>query len=206
MRVERAFNIHVVTRPYATPTFRLPEQEELIDIFRAPRSERDRHLRLLRAADVSMLRARLNPAIVDRGTDMQRTHGARVRQTSLDGQTRLELDVSVDPAGATLSVAGPVVSIRSTRGAPIRFTVQVTTDAPSLTPLARGEISTPASCASSQRATRIRPFPARQCSRRRLARRTLSSLEREARMSSAELERESSWQSCRTTRRISAVI
>jgi hypothetical protein len=142
MRVERDLQYsgrHL--QPYATPTFRLPEQEELIDnLARLPAAERDRHLRMLRASDVSMLRARLNPVIVDRGTDMRRSRGAMVMQTSLDGQTHLKLDLSVDPANATLSVVGPVVSIRATRGAPIRFTVQVSTDGPSLTPLARGEI------------------------------------------------------------------
>jgi hypothetical protein len=142
MRVERDLQYssrHL--QPYGAPTFRLPEQEELIEnLAKLPAAERDRHLRMLRASDASMLRARLNPVIVARGTNMRASRGARVMQTALDGQTRLELDVSVDPANATLTVAGPVVSIRAARGSSIRFTVQVSTDAPSLTPLSRGEI------------------------------------------------------------------
>jgi hypothetical protein len=142
MRVERDLQYsgrHL--QPYATPTFRLPEQEELIDnLARLPDAERDLQLRMLRASDVSVLRTRLNPMLVDRGTDMRKTRGAMVMQTSLDGQTHLKLDLAVDPATATLAVAGGVVSIRSTRGGPIRFTVQVSTDGPSLTPLSRREI------------------------------------------------------------------
>jgi hypothetical protein len=145
MRVER--DLQYSSRhlePYATPTFRLPEQEELIEnLGQLPAAERDRQLRMLRARDVSMLRARLNPVIVPRGATMRAGPGARVSQIALDGQTRLELDLSVDPANATITVAGPVVSIRATRGAPVRFTVQVTTDAPSLTPLSRTEIFNP---------------------------------------------------------------
>ncbi|HYN82558.1 MAG TPA: hypothetical protein VES88_13740 [Gemmatimonadaceae bacterium] len=142
MRVERDLQYsgrHL--EPYSTPTFRLPEQEELIEnLEQLPAAERDRQLRMLRARDVSMPRARLNPVIVARGATMRAGPGARVSQTALDGQTRLELDLSIDPANATITVAGPVVSIRATRGAPIRFTVQVSTDAPSLTPLSRTEI------------------------------------------------------------------
>ncbi|MDP9179515.1 MAG: hypothetical protein M3O61_17720, partial [Gemmatimonadota bacterium] len=145
MRVERDLQYsgrHL--QPYATPTFRLPEQEELIEnLAQLPSAERDRHFRMLRVRDVSMLRARLHPVIVARGATMRSSPGARVSQTALDGQTRLELDLSVDPSNATLTVAGPVVSIHATRGAPIRFTVQVSTDAPSLTPLSRTEIFNP---------------------------------------------------------------
>jgi hypothetical protein len=142
MRVERDLQYsgrHL--QPYGTPTFRLPEQEELIEnLSQVPAAERDLQLRMLRASDVAMLRARLNPPVVDRGTDMRKTRGAMVMQTALDGQTHLKLDLSVDPANATLAVAGGVISIRATRGAPIRFTVQVSTDGPTLTPLSRGEI------------------------------------------------------------------
>src|SRR5687767_1743200 len=92
MRVER--DLQYSSRhlePYATPTFRLPEQEELIEnLGQLPAAERDRQLRMLRARDVSMLRARLNPVIVPRGATMRAGPGARVSQTSLDGQTRLE--------------------------------------------------------------------------------------------------------------------
>jgi hypothetical protein len=142
MRVERDLQYsgrHL--EPYGSPTFRLPEQEELIEnLERLPPAERDRHLRMLNATGVSMLRARLQPVIVPFGTDMRARNGVMVTQGSLDRRTHLQLDLSVEPANATLTVAGPVVSIRSMGRGPIRFTVSVTTDAPALNPLSRAEI------------------------------------------------------------------
>ena len=37
-------------------------------------------------------------------------------QPSLDGQTTLELELSVEPNAATLAVAGPAISIRALNG------------------------------------------------------------------------------------------
>ncbi|HLE57728.1 MAG TPA: hypothetical protein VJB15_11650 [Rhodothermia bacterium] len=142
MRVERDLQYsgrHL--EAFAAPTFRLPEQEEMIDnLERLPPAERDRQLRMLDARDASMLRARLQPVINPVGTDMRASRGVTVTQSSLDGRTHLQLDVSVEPSSATLTVAGPLISIRAVRPGPIRFTVAVTTVAPTLTPLSRGEI------------------------------------------------------------------
>lgn len=142
MRVERDLQYslrHI--QPFGAPTFRLPEQEALIaNLEQLAAAERDRQLRMLRATDVSMLRARLQPSIVPRGTNMRASRGVTVTQTSLDGQTHLQLEMSVDPSNATLTSTGPVVTIRAVRGGPTRFTVHVTTDAPSLTPLSRTQI------------------------------------------------------------------
>ena len=142
MRVERDLQYSDRHRqPFSSPTFRLPEQEELIaNLERLEPGERARQLQALHARDVAELRERLQPALVPRGTDMRASRGVTVRQASLDAQTNLELDLSVEPKDATLTVAGPVVSIRSVRGGPVRFTVRVSTDAPSLTPLSRNEI------------------------------------------------------------------
>jgi hypothetical protein len=141
MRVERDLvysGRHL--EPFGSPTFRLPEQEELIDnLGRLDPAERDRHLRLLHARDIGELRRRLQLALVPRGTDMRASSGVTVTQPSLDAQTNLRLELLV-PGAAALTIAGPVVSARSLRGGPTRFTVRVTTDAPSLTPLSRGEI------------------------------------------------------------------
>ncbi|HEY3257583.1 MAG TPA: hypothetical protein VGJ64_01905, partial [Gemmatimonadaceae bacterium] len=142
MRVERDLQYsgrHL--QPFSSPTFRLPEQEELIaNLERLEPGERGRQLQALHARDVAELRARLQTALIPRGIDMRARRGVTVRQASLDAQTNLELDLSVEPKGATLTVAGPVVSIQAVRGGPVRFTVRVTTDAPSLTPLSRSEI------------------------------------------------------------------
>ena len=127
--------------PFATPTFRLPEQEQLIDNFgRLDPAERDRQLRFLHARDIGELRGRLYAAVVPRGTDMRASTAITVTQPSLDAQTNLRLELSVVPSAAALTIADPAVSVRSLRGGPIRFTVRVTTDAPSLAPLSRGEI------------------------------------------------------------------
>jgi len=127
--------------PFASPTFRLPEQEEMIgNLDRLDPAERDVELRMLHAANVSALRARLQTVIVPGGADLRAPRQVTVTQASLDGQTNQQLEIGVDPAVAALNVTGPVVSIRALRGAPTRFTVRVTTDAPSLTSLFRGEI------------------------------------------------------------------
>jgi len=142
MRVERDLvysGRHL--EPFGSPTFRLPEQEQLIEnLGRLDPAERDRHLRLLHAENVSVLRARLQPALVPGGADLRVPRQVMVTQPSFDGQTSLQLELSIEPGAAAITVAGPVVSVRALRGGPTRFTVRVTTDAPSLNPLGRGEI------------------------------------------------------------------
>jgi hypothetical protein len=142
MRVERDLvysGRHL--EPFGSPTFRLPEQEELIDnLGRLDPAERDRHLQLLHARDIGELRRRLQLVLIPRGTDMRASTGVTVTQPSLDAKTNLRLELFVVPGGAELTIAGSVVSVRSLRGGLTRFTVRVTTDAPSLSPLSRDEI------------------------------------------------------------------
>jgi len=142
MRVERDLvysGRHL--QPFGSPTFRLPEQEELIrNLERLDAAERERQLRLLNASDISDLRKRLETVVLPVGTDMRASRGAIVTQPSLDGKTMLQLELSVEPSTAALTVTGSTVSVRALKGGSVRFTVRVTTNAPSLSPLYRDQI------------------------------------------------------------------
>jgi hypothetical protein len=121
------------------PTFRLREQEELIaNLDRLDPAERQRQLGFLNAGVTSILEARLEPDLITTG--MRDRRGVSAFQTTLDGKTNLQLDLSPDPRDASILVNLPVVSFRATANRPIRFTVRVTTDAPPLTPLTRDQI------------------------------------------------------------------
>jgi hypothetical protein len=142
MRVERDLGYserHL--KLFDWPSFRFPEQEELIaNLERLDAAERQRQLGLLNASYTSDLRARLEPDLlttVARDTDRR---GATAFQQSLDAKTSLQLDIAVDPRDGALMVVLPTVSILAVGNRPIRFTVRVTTDAPALTPLSREQI------------------------------------------------------------------
>ena len=121
------------------PTFRLREQEELIaNLDRLDPAERQRQLGFLNAGLTSDLRARLEPDLITTGVRDRR--GVTASQTTLDGKTNLQLDLSPDPRDASMMVTLPIISIRANANRPIRFTVRVTTDAPALTPLGRDQI------------------------------------------------------------------
>ncbi|HEV2017018.1 MAG TPA: hypothetical protein VGQ98_01800, partial [Gemmatimonadaceae bacterium] len=140
MRVERdlGYSGRQLER-FDWPTFRLREQEELIaNLDRVDPTERQRELGLLNAGFTSELRARLEPDLITTGVRDGR--GVSAFQTTLDGKTNLQLDLSPDSRDASLLVSVPIVSIRANTNRPIRFTVRVTTDAPALTPLARDQI------------------------------------------------------------------
>jgi hypothetical protein len=140
MRVERDLGYsgrHL--EPFDWPSFRLKEQEELIaNLDRLDPAERQRQLGSLNAGLTSALRARLEPDVITTGVRDRR--GVSAFQTTLDGKTNLQLDLSPDPRDASILVTVPIVSIRANANRPIRFTVRVTTDAPALTPLARDQI------------------------------------------------------------------
>jgi len=125
---------------YDWPTFRLREQEDLIaNLDRLDPAERQRQLGMLGTGFTSDLRARLEPDLLTTG-DVRGARSVTVIQTSLDAKTNLQLEVVPDPRGASVVVSLPVVTIRDTVNKPIRFTVRVTTDGPSLNPLARDQI------------------------------------------------------------------
>ncbi|MDP9204532.1 MAG: hypothetical protein M3P12_03620 [Gemmatimonadota bacterium] len=140
MRVERDLvysGRHL--KPFEWPTFRLPEQEELIaNLARLDPAERQRHLGLLTASYPADLRARLEPDVLTTGVRDRRS--ATAFQQSFDWKTSLQLDLAVDPQDGALQVVLPVVSIGAVGNRPIRFTVRVTTDAPALSPLGREQI------------------------------------------------------------------
>jgi hypothetical protein len=145
MRVERDLQYSDRHRePFGSPTFQLREVENLVsNVERLPPDERARELLLLRARDLAELRSRLAPTLTVLDGARGQTRGVVARQASLDGRTHLALEISVDPAAATETLAAPVISIQSKSGAPVTFTVRVTTDGPTLTPLTRNEIFTP---------------------------------------------------------------
>jgi hypothetical protein len=140
MRVERDLGYsgrHL--GPYDWPTFRLREQEELIaNLDRLDPAERQRQIGMLGTGFTTDLRARLEPDLLT--TSVRGGRGVSAIQTSLDGKTNLQLDLVPDPRTASLLVTLPVVSVRATGNQPIRLTVRVTTDGPSLNPLMRDQI------------------------------------------------------------------
>src|SRR3954468_7140150 len=140
MRVERDLGYSGrELQPFDWPTFRLPEQQDLIaNLDRLDPAERMRQIGALNTGFTSDLRARLVPDIITTGVRDRR--GVSAIQTTLDGRNTLQLDISPDPRDATLVVNLPVVTISSTGSRPIRLTVRVTTDGPSLTPLSRDQI------------------------------------------------------------------
>jgi hypothetical protein len=139
MRVERDLGYSGRgLEPYDWPTFRLREQEELIaNLDRLDPAERQRQIGMLGTGFTSDLRARLEPDLL---TTVNAPRGVTAIQTSVDGKTNLQLEIVPDPRDASLVVKLPVVYVRAIANRPIRFTVRVTTDGPSLNPLAREQI------------------------------------------------------------------
>src|SRR6185436_11349342 len=140
MRVERDLGYSGRgLEPYDWPTFRLREQEELIaNLDRLDPAERQRQIGMLGTGFTSDLRARLEPDLITTG--MHGPRGVSAMQASLDGKTNIQLDLVPDQRDATILVNLPVVDVRAIANRPIRFTVRVTTDGPSLNPLTREQI------------------------------------------------------------------
>jgi hypothetical protein len=140
MRVERDFQYWGKHRePYSNPPFVLQELEGLLAALnRLEPIERRRHLSLLRAPNMVVLRSRLQPTISTRAATAEWI--ARVVQPSLDGRDTLTLTIRTDPNLVSASYVGDSISLASRSGDPIQFAVTITTTARSLTPLARSEI------------------------------------------------------------------
>jgi hypothetical protein len=141
MRVERDLGYSGRgLQPYDWPTFRLREQEDLIaNIDKLDAAERQRHLGPLGTGFSSDLEARLTPNILTTG-DMRAARTVTATQTSFDGKNTIQLEIIPDPRTTELTVSLPVVAVRDTANRPIRLTIRVTTDGPSLDPLAREQI------------------------------------------------------------------
>jgi hypothetical protein len=142
MRVERDFvyaNRHL--QPFRATPFVVAEESLLVArVARLPPGVLRRHLSLLNAASLQVLRARLAPAIRAAGD----TSGSvTVEQQSLDGRGLLRLQLRVDPERVKLNTAGRTVSLEAAQGSPIDVAVRVTTNAAPLTPLSREGIFSP---------------------------------------------------------------
>ncbi len=140
MRVERDFQYQARdTLPLDAPGFPEPELLELVaNLERLSPTERRRELALLSATTVDELRARLDPTIAATAGDT--VWVARVAQPSFDGRHHLWLELRGDPRTTTVALSGRALTIRSQTGQPVELLVQVTTDAPALTPLTRDDI------------------------------------------------------------------
>ncbi|MFQ5865878.1 MAG: hypothetical protein ACE5IW_11685 [bacterium] len=137
MRLERDFQyFQRHTLPFDSEPFVVTELTELIEnMARLPANVRQRHLGLLKAATLEDLRSRLVPQIERKSEWL-----ALVEHSTFDGKNRLSLELSVDRNQAALEVSEEKISIRSLQGQPIRLTVKIGTDSPSLTPLRREDI------------------------------------------------------------------
>jgi hypothetical protein len=140
MRVER--DLQYAGRdslPFDAMPFPQQELVELIDrLERLQPTERARHLALLGVTTVDALRARLVPRVASQLGDTSWV--VRVEQVSFDGRSHLWLVLGGDARETVPTLTGTAVTIRRLAGRPVRFRVQVTTDAQALTPLTRADI------------------------------------------------------------------
>ncbi len=139
MRVERDFqHAELHRRGFSARPYHVAEESLLVARLSVlPEAERARHLALLQARSVGQLRARLQPLVTT-----PRAGTVRIRQRALDGRTRLEVELRVDPRQGTIRAAARTVSVEPRAGGPACLAVRVTTDAPPLTPLRRDQIFT----------------------------------------------------------------
>ncbi|HZF68463.1 MAG TPA: hypothetical protein VEZ47_10525, partial [Gemmatirosa sp.] len=142
MRVERDYqHARAHERPLGATAHVVPELARLAaGMARLQPTERRRQLALLGAPDLATLEARLRPTV----TLLPAGGGARVVQPSLDGRDTLAVELLVDAARVTVSASGDGVTLGARDGASVPLTVRIATTGPTLTPLAREEIFTPA--------------------------------------------------------------
>jgi hypothetical protein len=105
---------------------------------RLPAAERARQLALLGASSLTVLRARLRPAI--RTSCSATACVVRITRQSLDGRNHLALELRLDPRKAIAAVIGAAVTVRARSGGVVHLRLRIATDAAPLTPLARGQI------------------------------------------------------------------
>ena len=145
MRVERDLQYsekHL--QAFSSPTFPLREVDAMLAALeRLEPSIRSRHVAMLGASDVSVLRARLQPTVsLSPGADSGWT--VRVVQPSLDARDTIALELRANPRSVIAGRAGDSVSFRARSGSRIRLNVLVSTTGRALTPLTREQIFTPA--------------------------------------------------------------
>lgn len=123
MRIERDFGYGARVRdPIDAPTFVVPEMSQFAAKMGRPYTER------------------LTPSAVLINTARRWT--VRATQPSLDAKSHLWLTLSGDShrSRATLAARGRVVTIRPLGAQPVALTVEIATDGPALSPLARTQI------------------------------------------------------------------
>jgi hypothetical protein len=140
MRIERDYQYskhHL--RPFTAASFVVAEESLLVArVTRLPAAARRQALELLRASSLAEVRSRLKPVIVEPRRDSNAT--IRVTRPSLDAQTYLTLDVRIDTTAVAARSTGNTLILTSRTRQRLRFTVRLSTNAPSLTPLKRAEI------------------------------------------------------------------
>ncbi|GEM_PF-501051 len=147
MRKERDFQYferHLLA--FDSEPFHEPELLELIrNLDRLPADERTRHLKLLRAANVAELQTRMNPRVSEsiHSEDVYATgdwHVVVIDQMTFDGKNSLSLELRVEKRKASIERKDDRIVIRSHSGTPVKLTVVIGTDSPSLTPLLQEQI------------------------------------------------------------------
>jgi hypothetical protein len=140
MRVERDFQYqHGDTLPLAGPPFPRAELVDLIaNLDRLDETERSRQLSLLEVGSVAELRGRLEPRVAVRSDDSSWV--VRVEQISFDGRNRLSLLLAGDAKESSVRRDGRTILLEPRSRVPLHVSVEVTTDAGALTPLAAEEI------------------------------------------------------------------
>jgi hypothetical protein len=143
MRVERDFqHARQHDLPVGDSSYVAPELARLVAALeQLSPAERRRHLALLAAGDVGVLRARLHPTVTSRQSSTSWT--ARIVQPSLDGRDSLVLVVRTDPSLVASVVEDRSLSLRARKGTSVPFTLRIVTSGKPLTPLSRREIFDP---------------------------------------------------------------
>ena len=143
MRVER--DLQYANRqkaPFADAPFALPEYDRMLAALASlDATERQKHLALVGATSVEMLRARLRPTLSTRAQGSARV--TRVAQPALDGRDTMVLELRTDPRRVAVSLAGDSVSMRAVAGSSIPFSVRIITHGKALSPLGRTQIFNP---------------------------------------------------------------
>ena len=137
MRLERDFQYfkkHL--QPFDAEPFIPQELPDLMkNLERLPKDVRARHLRLLNAVNLDGLRSRLVAKI-----ESKSSWQSRVEQATFDGKNHLSLELNVDSKQAKMKVSQGKISIKSLHGQPIKLSIKIGTDSPSLTPLRSTDI------------------------------------------------------------------
>jgi len=137
MRIERDFqHFKKHTLPFDSEPYITKELPELVgNLKQLPEDVRARHLTFLNAESLEDLRSRLVPQIIP-----QSKTNVLVEQPTFDGKNHLSLELSVDDNHTIIQISKNKISIESLQDQPIRLTVKISTDSPSLTPLSTWDI------------------------------------------------------------------